>query len=242
LNEFADDTTYRLKGKVEMNGKGAGSIGLTTMQAAADLPMPPPMVLATWLGEKFNRLYLNNVATPDIKDVTMNLDILPDRRVATIESGWVANPEVQPGEEVAVKVSLRPYRGEPILREVKVKIPNDLPKGDHRIVLSDSDTLNRMQSSAGFTNRFIDVPQAVSLLNQERSNNKLYVSLVKSSPTAYYEDKTMPSMPGSALNVMQAGRAGSRTMVAVPETASEQGSLEFDYMVTGSYSLRIHVK
>jgi len=30
----------------------------------------------------------------------------------------------------------------------------------------------------------------VSLINQERSNNKLYVSLLQSSPTAYYDDKT----------------------------------------------------
>ncbi|MEO8593107.1 MAG: hypothetical protein ABI759_07290 [Candidatus Solibacter sp.] len=242
LNEFADDTTYRLKGKVAMNGPGGGSIGLTTMQAAADLPMAPPMALAVWLGEKFNRLYLNNVTTPDVKEVTMNLDILPDRRLATIESGWVANPEVMAGEEVAVKVALRPYRGEAIQREVKVRIPSDLAKGDHRIVLSDAETMNRMQSAAGFTNRFIDVPQAVSLLNQERSNNRLYVSLVKASPTAYYDDKMMPSMPGSVLNVIQAGRASNRTMVTVPETATEQTSLEFDYMVTGSYSIRIHVK
>ena len=127
-------------------------------------------------------------------------------------------------------------------REVKVKIPAGLPKGEHRIMLSDADTLNRMQSVAGFNNRFIDVPQAVSLLNQERSNNRLYVSLVKASPTAYYDDKTMPSMPSSVLNVIQAGKASNRAMVTTPETASEQASIPFDYMVTGSYSIRIHVK
>ena len=44
-------------------------------------------------------------------------------------------------------------------------------------------------------------------MNQERSNNKLYVSLVEASPTAYVDDKTLPSLPSSVLNVMQAGRA-----------------------------------
>ena len=240
LNDFADETTYRLSGNVEMNGPG--HIGLATMQAAGDMPMPAPMALAVWLGEKFNRLYMNNVNTPDVKGVTMNLDLLPERRVAAIETGWVANTEVQAGDDLPVRVSLRPYRGEPIQREVIVKIPAGLAKGDHRILLSDADTLNRMQNAAGFMNRFIDVPQAVSLLNQERTNNRLYVSLVKASPTAYYDDKTMPSMPSSVLNVMQAGRASNRAMVTTPETASEQTSIPFDYMVTGSYSLRIHVK
>ena len=240
LNDFADEATYRLNGKVEMNGPQ--NIGLSTMQATGDMPMPAPMALAVWLGDKFNRLYLNNVNTPDVKGVTMSLDLLPERRVAAIETGWVANTEVQAGDDLTVKVSVRPYRGEPIQREVIVKIPAGLPKGDHRILLSDADTLNRMQNTAGFMNRFIDVPQAVSLLNQERTNNRLYVSLVKSSPTAYYDDKTMPSMPSSVLNVIQAGRASNRAMVTTPETASEQTSIPFDYMVTGSYSLRIHVK
>ena len=240
LNDFADEATYRLNGKVEMNGPR--NIGLSTMQATGDMPMPAPMALAVWLGDKFNRLYLNNVNTPDVKGVTMSLDLLPERRVAAIETAWVANTEVQAGDDLPVKVSVRPYRGEPIQREVTVKIPAGLAKGDHRILLSDADTLNRMQNAAGFMNRFIDVPQTVSLLNQERTNNRLYVSLVKASPTAYYDDKTMPSMPSSVLNVMQAGRASNRAMVTTPETASEQTSIPFDYMVTGSYSLRIHVK
>jgi hypothetical protein len=240
LNDFADEATYRLSGKVEMNG--THNIGLATMQATGDMPMPAPMALAVWLGDKLNRLYLNNVNTPDVKGVTLNLDLLPERRVAAIETGWVANTEVQAGDELAVKVSLRPYRGEPMQREVTVKIPAGLAKGEHRILLSDADTLNRMQNAAGFMNRFIDVPQAVSLLNQERTNNRLYVSLVQSSPTAYYDDKTMPNMPSSVLNVIQAGRASNRAMVTTPETASEQTSIPFDYVVTGSYFLRIHVK
>ena len=240
LNDFADEATYRLNGKVEMNGPR--NIGLATMQATGDMPMPAPMALAVWLGDKFNRLYLNNVNTPDVKGVTLSLDLLPERRVAAIETGWVANTEVQAGDDLAVKVSVRPYRGEPIQREVIVKIPAGLAKGDHRILLSDAETLNRMQNTAGFMNRFIDVPQAVSLLNQERTNNRLYVSLVKASPTAYYDDKMMPSMPSSVLNVIQAGRASNRAMVTTAETASEQTSIPFDYMVTGSYSLRIHVK
>ena len=162
--------------------------------------------------------------------------------MATIENAWVANPDVRPGDEVPVKVLLRPYRGEALQREFKIKIPAGVGRGDHRIVLSDADTVNRMQNMAGMMNRFLDLPETVSLLNQERTNNKLYISLVEASPTAYYDDKTLPSLPSSVLNVMQAGRAPNRTLFTSPETASEQMALPFDYVVSGSYSLRIHVK
>ena len=240
LNEFADETTYRLSAKVEMGGPQ--SVNLSNMQTSGEMPMPAPLMLASWFGDKFNRLYLNNVKTPDVKRVNVTVDLLPERRVAAIENAWVANPEVQPGDVVPVKVFLRPYRGQPIERDVTVRIPAGLAKGDHRVLLSDAETLNRMQNMAGAMNRFLDIPETVSLINQERTNNRLYVSLVESAPTAYYDDKALPSLPSSVLNVMQAGRATSRSLVTSPETTSEQMSVPFDAVVTGSYSLRIHVK
>ncbi len=240
LNEFRDEATYRLSGDVEL--KGGPNLSLSTMQASGEMPMPAPMILAGWWGDKFNRLYLNAVNPPNIRRVSVTVDLLPERRVASIENAWVATPEVRAGDSVPVKVFLRPYRGEKIERDFQIKIPLSLAKGEHRIVLSDADTLNRMQSMAGMMNHYIDLSQTVSLINQERSNNKLYVSLLEASPTAYYDDKTLPSLPASVLNVMQAGRASNRSLVTTADSASEQMALPFDYVITGSYSLKITVK
>jgi hypothetical protein len=239
LNDFADEGTYRLSGKVEMNGHQG--ISLSNMQTSGEM-MPAPMALAGWFGDKFNRLYLNNLQAPDVKSVNVTVDLIPERRVATIENAWVADPDVRPGDVVPIKVFLRPYRGEAIERNFTVKVPDGLERGDHRILLSDADTLNRMQNIAGIVNRYMDLPETVSLINQERTNNKLYVSLVEASPTAYVDDKTLPSLPSSMLNVMQSGRAPTRTLLTSPDTATEQTSLPFDYVVSGSYTLRLHVK
>jgi hypothetical protein len=240
LNEFMDEATYRLNGQVEL--KGGEDLKLSTMQASGELPMPAPLLLAGWWGDKFNRLYLNAVETPEIKRVSVTVDLLPERRVATIEKAWVASPEVRAGDEVPIKVFLRPYRGEEIERDFDLKIPPGLSKGAHRIVLSDAATINHMQSLAGLMDHYIDLPQTVSLINQERSNNELYVSLLDASPTAYYEDKTLPSLPPSVLNVMQAGRVSNRSLVTSADSASEQMALPFDYVISGSYSLKITVK
>ena len=240
LNEYTDEATYRLSGKVELDGKS--NISLSTMQASGEMPMPAPMMLAGWWGDKFNRLYLNAVKTPSVKRVSATVDLLPERRVASIENAWVANSEVRGGDEVPIKVFLRPYRGPRIEREFTMKVPAGLSRGEHRILLSDADTANRMQSMAGFMNKYIDLPETVSLINQERSNNKLYVSLLQASPTAYYDDKTLPSLPSSVLNVMQAGRASSRPMVTSADSTAEQIAIPFDYVISGSYSLKVNVK
>ena len=240
MNDFSDEATYRLSGDIEVDG--AEKLSLSTIFSTGEAPMPAPMLLAGWWGDRFNRLFSNQVHTPKVKSVNAVIDLFPERRVATIENAWVGNSEVDAGDTLPVKVFLRPYRGERIEREFNVKIPATLPKGEHRLLLSDADTLNRMQSAAASTERFNDIPQTVSLLNQERANNQVYVSLVEPRPTVYFADKTMPSLPASVMNVMQNGRTSSRHFAASGESAVEQGSIPLDQVVTGSYSLKITVK
>ena len=241
INELADEATYRLSATVNFADE-KNRLTLNTMQSTSDLPFPVPTILSNWWGEKFNRLYNNAVKIPELKDAAVTVDLLPERRVVTIENAWTPNDNVRPGDEIPVKVFLRPYRGDRLERDFTLKLPPGITKGDHRILLSDADVANRTQTLAAATNRYMDVAQLVSLLNQERSNNELYVSLVASNPTAYYEDKTLPSLPSSVLNVMQAGRTTTQTMLTSPESSSEQMSLPFDYVVNGSYTLRVTVK
>jgi len=240
MNDFSDDATYRFSGNVELEGQQ--KISLSTMLAPSDIPVPPPMLLAGWWGDKFNRLFANNVKVPQLKSVNATIDLLPERRTATVENAWVASNEVEAGTEIPVKVFLRPYRGGRIEKEFRVKIPAGMPKGEHRILLSDADTLNKMQSFAASANRFIDLPEAVSLINQERTNNRLYVSLVQGRPTYFDDDKTMPSLPASVLNVMQSGRSANRPFVSASESVQEQMSIPFEQVVNGSQSLKITVK
>ncbi len=240
MNEYADEMTYRMSGNVVMDG--AKNIHVSTMLAPSELPVPPPMVLAGWWGDKFNRLFLNPVTTPKLKSVDVTVDLLPERRVATIENAWTPTTEVESGTDIPVKVFLRPYRGERIERSVTVKIPAGMPKGEHRILFSDADTLNRMQHAAAMGNRYMDIPETVSLLNQERGNNQLFVSLIEGRPTYYADDKTLPALPASVLNVLQTERTTSRALIGTPESAQEQLSIPFDQVVSGSYSLRITVK
>ena len=61
-------------------------------------------------------------------------------------------------------------------------------------------------------------------------------------PTVYADDKTLPNLPNSVLNVMQNGRSASRAFIATPETAVAEMSIPFDYVVSGSHSLRLTVK
>jgi hypothetical protein len=101
MNDFAEEATYRLSGEVELDGQP--NISLSTMLAPSELPVPASMLLAGWWGDKFNRLFGNAVTNPRLKRVNATIDLLPERRIASIENAWVATNEVQAGGEVPVK-------------------------------------------------------------------------------------------------------------------------------------------
>ena len=240
MNEFADEITYRVSGDVQL--AGSEKLHVSTVQAGSDAMAPVPLTLGAWWGDKFTRLFQNNITTPNLKQVECVVDLLPDRRIMAVDTAWTPSTEVTAGAEIPLKVFLRPYRGERIEQEITLKIPADLPKGEHRILLSDAVTLNRLQSAAVSSNRYLDLPETVSLLNQERGNNRLYVSVVQRRPTYYSEDKTLPALPLSVLNVLQSQRSAGRSLTGIAESAEEELSIPFDQMVTGSFSLPITVR
>ena len=240
LNDFAEESTFRLNGDIQLDGQH--KISLSTMQTAGDTPVPAPMLLAGWFGDKFNRLFTNTVKMPRLRGVDVTIDLLPERRVAVIENAWTEKTEVYGGEELQGKVFLRPYRGERVERQFRVKVPAGIPKGPLRLLVSDADTLNRQKVFAGGVNRLMDLPETVSLINQELSNNRLYISLMQPTVTAYYDDKTLPNVPASVLNVIQAGREPNRRLSLANESPIEQAAIPFDFVVSGSYSLNVTVR
>ncbi|WP_080507522.1 SpoIVB peptidase S55 domain-containing protein [Bryobacter aggregatus] len=240
LNEFADETSYRISGKVDLDG--LPSLNLANMAAITDGPLPPAVALATWWGDKFSRLYGNSLVNPKLKAVNATVDLIPERRIANIESAWMDKTDVEPGEDVGVKIFLQPYRGGRLIRDVKLHIPTNLSKGEHKLVLVDGDTLNRLPTMAGMANRFLELPQAVKLINQERTNNQLFLVITSPKTTVYLDDKNLTSLPGSVMNVLQAGRATTKPMLAAMESYTEAATIPFDYVVGGQYVLRFNVR
>ena len=240
MNLYADELTYRMTADLVM--EGTDNVHVSTMLAPGEVPTPMPTLLAGWWGDKFNRLYLTNAAMPKLTAVNATVDLLPARRMAVIESAWTPSNEVDAGEEIPVKIFLRPYRGDRIERTIVVKIPAGMPKGDQRIQFSDASTLARSQDGATQNNHNMSLPETISLLNQERDNNRLYVSLVESRASYFADDKTLPNLPSSVLNVMQTERTAGRALVGAPDSTVVQQSIPFDQVVSGSYALRIKVK
>jgi len=235
LNEHGDEISYRMSGKI--NVKGLPAVTMKNMFAPID-SSPTAMQAALAVGDRFGRIYDNAYQAPQVEGVELDFDLVNERRFARLETARTDVTEARPGDEVIIEAVLLPYRGERMVRRIPVKIPTSAPKGTLRILVSDADTLDRSRRA---TARKLDLAATVAALNKERSNSTLYVSMLQSNPQALVEDKVMPALPLSVINVMD-GLRGTQDMVVSAESSVDESATPLDFVVSGAQVLTITVK
>jgi hypothetical protein len=240
LNEYGEDTTYRMEGRISV--KGYPEVGLENMFAAADGGQPAAVLAALSIGDRFGRIYDNPYNVPDIHGVQLDFDIVRDRRWARLESARTDVTEARPGDEITIETVVRPYRGEGLVRQIPIHIPTSTSKGSLRILVSDGETLDRVRRSNPMLARKLDLASTIALINKQHANNRVYVSLLEADPEAMVADKVMPSLPLSVMNVMD-GMRGTQDMVVLGESAvNEASTSSLDYVVSGAQILNLTIK
>jgi len=237
---YGEGTTLRLTGGIDIAGHS--SVSLENLFTPTDSFIPDGMSVAGAVQGVFQRIFSNQFETPQIERVTLHMEALPDRRQTTIEGVWLDKSEAQPGDKVNVKVQLRPYRGSPVIRDVPITIPEQAVRGTSmQIQASDSATLNRMSIVSGSQANLQNLEQLISVLNRERRNNRLYVTLLGPSPTMVVQDKVMPNLPASEINLLDQ-RGGPANSQVVRESSGGEWSLPLEQLVQGSASVTIQIK
>jgi len=231
MNEYGEDTTYRLAGNISV--LSYPKLSVQNMFAPLDGNTPTAYNIAVSIGEHFSRIFDNPYDTPRIEGVELNFDLVPDRRSARLETARTDVTEARPGDEIIIETLLRPYRGESLVRQIPVKIPTSTPKGTLRILISDGETLDKMHRVSKDMSRRLDLGSTIALLNKEHSNSQVYVSLLEANPQAMVDDKVM--------NVMD-GMRGTQDMVVVGESAVNEASAPVNYVVSGAQVITLTIK
>lgn len=239
-NEYGEDITYRMRGVLSV--KGYPDVTLRNMFAPQDNGQPAAALAAATIGDRFGRIYSNPFDAPDVQGVKLDFDLVRERRSARLEAARTDMTEARPGDQIAVETVIRPYRGERLVRQIPIRIPTSTSKGMLRILVSDGDTLDRMRRGTPMMNRGLGLAPTIALLNKERANDRVYVSLIGSDPEAMVADKVMPTLPLSVMNVMDNMR-GTQDMIVLGESSVSEASTDsLDYVVSGAQMLTINIK
>ena len=234
---YGEGSTLELDGTIDL--KGHTPVRVEDLFAPSDQPVPTGFFAATEVQSAFARIYSNSYEQPQVERVSLQITTLSERRSATIDGAWTEKSEVHPGEVVAVRVLLRPYRGLPFVQEIPVTIPAQSSRGTLQLVISDAGFLNRNVQSLASSSPGLE--QLIKLVNRERHNNRLYATLLQSTPTMLVEDKEMPNVPASEINVLDQHQYPGGARLLWQSTAGEW-SVEMHQVISGQHMLTITVK
>ncbi|HYL68657.1 MAG TPA: SpoIVB peptidase S55 domain-containing protein [Candidatus Limnocylindria bacterium] len=238
---YGEGFTMRLEGTIAL--KDHTPVRLENLFAPVDAPNATGISIALSVQGAFARIYSNPYELPKVEKINLRVTALSQRRLAMIDSAWIEKNEVSPGETVAVKVLLRPYRGAPFIQEIPITIPPQSARGTLQLVVSDAETLNRTTQSHTITSQaqLSGLEELIKLINRERQNDRLYATLFQPTPTLLIEDKELPNAPVSEINVLDQRQnpGGARLL---HQSKAGEWSVEMHQVIAGEHTLTMTVK
>jgi hypothetical protein len=243
---YGEGTTLHLTGEIQL--KGHVPVKLENTFAPSDSLIPDGMPIALIVQSVFARLFTNDYEVPDVEHVSLRVESLPGRNSYTIESAWLEAGEASPGDNLKVRILLRPYRGSPRIEETTIHVPDQIARGTAlRVLVSDADWMNR--ASRGFNFGAFSggssgpegLDQLIALINRERNNDRLYVGVFVPAPTMVWDDKELPNIPLSQISVVD-GRPTPGSVTVLRESLASESSVVLGGPVSGLISLNLQIR
>jgi SpoIVB peptidase S55 len=226
--------TFSIKGTMNVKSHGEVKIedlfsGNSASLNAAGSVMAP---LTFLLGNDFEPI--------EIEAVDLTIQSTEQPRTATIERVWLDGVRARPGRTVPLKVLMRTYRGEEVVRTVPLEIPANA-SGSLSVMVSDGSRLAQWERrEVRQPTEPRSVPQLMRTLNTLRKNNRLYVRLLAPDAGAVISGEPLSSLPPSVLGVLEADRS-TGDFVPLRNATLGEWNLPTDYAVVGSRVLTITV-
>ncbi|OLE84091.1 MAG: hypothetical protein AUF76_04400 [Acidobacteria bacterium 13_1_20CM_2_65_9] len=199
-----------------------------SMGAAAYIVAP----ITYLVGNDFEKVQLENI------DITLSTAEEP--KTATLERVWLDDPRPRAGRTVPLKMLLRTYRGDDIVRTLPIEIPSNA-SGSLSVLVTDGARLSQAEQRETRTpNQQRSVDQMIRLLNKGRRNNTLYVKLLGSDAGAVVNGELLSSLPPSVLGVLESDRNGG-TFNPLHSATIGEWELPTEHLVSGSRTVTITV-
>ena len=184
-------------------------------------------------------LMSNDFEPVKVEKLDVSVTSYETNQSATLERAWVERTgPVRAGSDVEVKLLFRTYRGDTVSETVPLKLPANARPGTYSLVIADAPTLTTMEQREMRQN-FLpnDLDQLIRAINSLRSNNHLYLRLLRADDGAIVAGEFLQSLPPSVLSVM--GTAQGDNVLPTRTASVWEHDLHTDYAIAGSRTLTL---
>jgi hypothetical protein len=228
--------TFSVQGRVTL--KNHEAISFNNLFSGGDAPS---MGAAAYVVAPITSLMGNDYEKVDLDSLDLTIASSEEPKTAVLERVWIDDPRPRAGRTVPLKVLLRTYRGEEVLRTLPIDIPYNAG-GALSLLVSDGSRLSQIEQRDVRSSQLQprSVSQMIRALNKAPRNNVLYVKLLGSDAGAVVKGERLSSLPPSVLAVLEADRSGGNFNPLHTATL-EEWELQTEQAVNGSRTLTIMV-
>jgi hypothetical protein len=225
--------TYRIKGTAKL--KKHDAVTFDNVFSGDQ----PSLGAAAYVTAPITALLGNDYEKVDLEGVDLTIASAEEPKTATLERVWLDDQRPRAGRTIPLKILLRTYRGEELLRTVPIQIPANA-SGSLSVLVSDGNRLSQIEQREMRTQQPRSVDQMIRALNKSRRGNTLYVKLLGSEPGAVVNGELLSSLPPSVLGVLEAERSGGSFNPLHNATIGEW-ELATEHAVNGSRTLTVTI-
>jgi hypothetical protein len=225
--------SYAVSGKVRL--KKYDEVSFDNLFAGDNSPSNASAYVVAPISALINNDYEN----VEIDNLELTVKSTEEPLTASVERVWLDDTRPRAGRTVPLKVLLRTYRGEDMLRTIPIAIPANA-SGTLVVMVSDGQRLSQTEQREARQPQPRSVSQLIRSLNKARQNSTLYVKLLASDAGAVVRGELLSSLPPSVLAVLESDRSGGSFNPLNSATIGEW-ELPTDHVISGTRTLTIQV-
>lgn len=234
-----EELTARIKATVKL--KGHDPILLEdTFSGLRYTGQMGPSALFSPIASIVNILVKNPYGKVRIESLDADVEIIPGRAVAAVESIRLGSDRIEPGETLEAFVTLKPFKGERRTLRIALPIPADFEEGFHDAnVLDASNSLRRRLRNEPARSEPRDVAALLDFLRfqVQPRHTVLYLHVALPERGVAVEGQALPNLPGSARAVF----ATARKTAESPVRADLVTEVETPWVLESGQTIKFHV-
>lgn len=172
----------------------------------------------------------NPFGAVELKRIEVSVEVVPERRLARIESINLKEVRVRPGDTVEVEVTLAPYRQARQRLTLRLRVPPEAPPGPRVLVLADAPSEARLDLLARrhhYEPRSLD--ELMRLLGEEFKQTRIYGRLSRGNYGVAIQGVALADLPASVMQILTSPLETDRSAII----GSVRTSLQTPWVVSG---------
>ncbi|MEZ4443670.1 MAG: SpoIVB peptidase S55 domain-containing protein [Polyangiaceae bacterium] len=228
-----NDLTWRAKSKVVV--KGHGTLEFEDFGAGNGSPMGPGDVARTKMIRAVGALVNNPWKVAQFERIDMTVDVVHERDVLFVRGATVVEPEIDAGQPARVRLTLLPYQGQMVEREIEIPIPASLAGKDVRIKLEPG---YRVARTVAMPETFEDLVDVLPKLDFP-SETIVASFAIPDEATAAFAGHVANRLPPGAVDTL---RPTNTSVAPIFYNATEYVTLPIDGFLIGQDSVTVKVR